>query len=67
MVSLFQMYGRLPGYRLDALTEAQRRRKMDCCRDLLQVLDVIDPGISRLRGEQQQQGEEGRERKKRGW
>ncbi|XP_037789284.1 uncharacterized protein LOC119584682 [Penaeus monodon] len=25
-------------------------RKIACCRDLLKVLDVLDPGISRLRG-----------------
>lgn len=48
--TLSQMYGRLPEYSLGALTEAQRRRKVECCRDLLRVLEVIDPGISRLRG-----------------
>ncbi|XP_045604494.1 SET domain-containing protein SmydA-8 [Procambarus clarkii] len=48
--SLSQMYGRLPGYLLPELTEAHLVRKVACCRDLLQVLDVLDPGITRLRG-----------------
>ena len=52
------MYGHLPDYRLDILTDAQRRRKVECCQDLLQVLDVIDPGISRLRGENEEEEEE---------
>ncbi|XP_037789283.1 SET domain-containing protein SmydA-8-like [Penaeus monodon] len=38
------------GYLLPELTEAQLTRKIACCRDLLKVLDVLDPGISRLRG-----------------
>ncbi|KAK3879935.1 hypothetical protein Pcinc_015529 [Petrolisthes cinctipes] len=48
--SLSQMYGRVAGFLLPELTQAQRLRKLECCRDLLQVLDVLDPGISRLRG-----------------
>ncbi|KAK8742535.1 hypothetical protein OTU49_001941 [Cherax quadricarinatus] len=48
--SLSQMYGRVAGYLLPDLSEAQLLRKVNCCRDLLQVLDVLDPGITRLRG-----------------
>ncbi|XP_042215469.1 SET domain-containing protein SmydA-8-like [Homarus americanus] len=48
--SLSQMYGRLPGYILTDLSDAQLLRKVTCCKDLLQVLDVLDPGITRLRG-----------------
>ncbi|XP_063588739.1 uncharacterized protein LOC134765873 [Penaeus indicus] len=45
-----QVIGRVDGYLLPELTEAQLARKIACCRDLLKVLDVLDPGISRLRG-----------------
>ncbi|XP_068208669.1 SET domain-containing protein SmydA-8-like isoform X2 [Palaemon carinicauda] len=48
--SLSQVYGRVKGYLLPELSEAQLRRKVECCNDLLKVLDVLDPGISRLRG-----------------
>ncbi|KAK7073041.1 hypothetical protein SK128_003472 [Halocaridina rubra] len=48
--TLSQVYGRVSGYLLPQLTEAQMQRKIECCQDLLKVLDVIDPGISRLRG-----------------
>lgn len=48
--SLSQVIGRVDGYLLPELTEAQLSRKIACCRDLLKVLDVLDPGISRLRG-----------------
>ncbi|KAF2350507.1 SET domain [Trinorchestia longiramus] len=48
--SLSQMYGRSSGYLIGELTEQQLERKIDCCTHLLNIIDVIDPGISRLRG-----------------
>ncbi|XP_071534111.1 uncharacterized protein [Panulirus ornatus] len=48
--SLSQMYGRVAGYILPELSEAHMVRKVACCQDLLQVLDILDPGVSRLRG-----------------
>ncbi|CAL7951702.1 unnamed protein product [Xylocopa violacea] len=48
--SLTQMYGRVEGYLLDDLPDVVLEHKIDMCRLLLQVLDVIEPGYSRIRG-----------------
>ncbi|XP_018006371.2 SET domain-containing protein SmydA-8 [Hyalella azteca] len=48
--SLSQTYGRVAGTQMTDLSAGQLGRKMQCCRDVLLVLDVLDPGISRLRG-----------------
>ncbi|KAF2350506.1 SET domain [Trinorchestia longiramus] len=48
--SLSQIYGRIPGLQMTDLTTTQLNRKMQCCRDVLKILDILDPGISRLRG-----------------
>lgn len=48
--SLTQMYGRVEGYLLDDLPDVVLEHKIDMCRFLLQVLDVIEPGYSRIRG-----------------
>ncbi|XP_015588255.1 protein msta [Cephus cinctus] len=48
--SLTQMYGRVDEYLLDDLPDVVLEHKVDMCRILLQVLDVIEPGYSRIRG-----------------
>lgn len=44
------MYGRVDEYLLDDLPDIVLEHKIDMCRLLLQVLDVIEPGCSRIRG-----------------
>ncbi|KAM0735042.1 SET domain-containing protein SmydA-8, isoform B [Formica fusca] len=48
--SLTQMYGRVEEYLLDDLPDVVLEHKIDMCRLLLQVLDVVEPGYSRIRG-----------------
>lgn len=49
--SLCQLYGRTDGYLIHELSLELLQRKEKYCRDLLNVVNKIDPGISRLRGE----------------
>ncbi|KAK0087191.1 hypothetical protein PV325_001560 [Microctonus aethiopoides] len=49
-LSLSQLYGRVDEYELDDLPDVVLEHKVDMCRLLLQVLDVIVPGYSRERG-----------------
>ncbi|XP_034951071.1 SET domain-containing protein SmydA-8 [Chelonus insularis] len=49
-MSLSQLYGRVEEYNLDDLPDIVLEHKVDICRLLLQVLDVIEPGYSRARG-----------------
>ncbi|XP_031841457.1 SET domain-containing protein SmydA-8 [Nomia melanderi] len=48
--SLTQMYGRVDEYLLDDLPDVVLEHKIDMCHMLLQVLDVVEPGYSRIRG-----------------
>ncbi|KAG7208615.1 hypothetical protein KM043_014822 [Ampulex compressa] len=48
--SLTQMYGRVEEYLLDDLPDVVLEHKVDMCRSLLQVLDTVEPGYSRIRG-----------------
>ncbi|XP_053995158.1 SET domain-containing protein SmydA-8 [Hylaeus volcanicus] len=48
--SLTQMYGRVDEYLLDDLPDIVLEHKIDMCKLLLQVLDVVEPGHSRIRG-----------------
>lgn len=48
--SLSQLYGRVEGYNLGELPDILLERKMELCRQILEVLDVINPGESRMRG-----------------
>lgn len=48
--SLTQMYGRIDEYLLDDLPDVVLEHKVDMCRLLLQVLDVVEPGYTRVRG-----------------
>jgi hypothetical protein len=48
--SLSQLYGRAEGYVLEDLPDILLERKIELCKDVLSVADVIEPGLSRLRG-----------------
>jgi len=47
---LCQLYGKAPGFLINNLTETQLRHKRNLCRQLLKVVDIVEPGYSRLRG-----------------
>ncbi|CAH1180294.1 unnamed protein product [Phaedon cochleariae] len=47
---LVQLYGKAEGYTLDDLPDIILERKVELCHQLLEVLDVIEPGRSRIRG-----------------
>nr|CAD7434803.1 unnamed protein product [Timema monikensis] len=49
-LSLSQLYGRVPGYRLDEMPDILHERKIEICKDLMAVADVLEPGLTRLRG-----------------
>lgn len=48
--SLCQLIGRSDGYIIHELDMTQLQRKESYCRDLLNVVNVLEPGASRLRG-----------------
>ncbi|CAG9858601.1 unnamed protein product [Phyllotreta striolata] len=48
--ALVQLYGKADGYTLDDLPDLILERKVELCNQLLEVLDVIEPGYSRIRG-----------------
>lgn len=48
--SLSQLYGRDERYLLNTLTMEQLERKVSICQQLLSVADVVEPGLTRLRG-----------------
>jgi hypothetical protein len=48
--SLCQLYGRSTGYLINDLNPIQLLRKEEYCRGLLEVVDILEPGNSRLRG-----------------
>lgn len=52
--SLTQLYGRAVGYLFDDLPDIILERKIELCRQLLKVADVIKPGYSRQRGKYKQ-------------
>lgn len=45
-----QLYGRVTEFELDDLPDVVLEHKVDMCRLVLSVLDVIEPGLSRARG-----------------
>ena len=57
--SLSQVYGKVHGYLIHQLPAALLERKLTICRDILRIFDVLEPGMSRLRGEERR-GEERR-------
>lgn len=48
--SLCQLYGKMDGFLINELNMEQLKRKESYCRDLLEVIDILEPGSSRLRG-----------------
>ncbi|XP_046657363.1 SET domain-containing protein SmydA-8-like [Daphnia pulicaria] len=48
--SLSQLYGRDERFLLNTLTMEQLERKVAICRQLLDVADVVEPGLTRIRG-----------------
>lgn len=48
--SLCQLYGKISGYLISEMSLQQIKQKEKICRDLLSVVDVYEPGLSRLRG-----------------
>lgn len=48
--TLCQLYGRIEGYMIQELLIDDLKRKEHYCRDVLAVADVLEPGLSRLRG-----------------
>lgn len=48
--SLSQLYGRDEHHLLNTLTEKQLERKVAICRELLAIANVVEPGLTRLRG-----------------
>ncbi|XP_050502228.1 SET domain-containing protein SmydA-8-like [Diabrotica virgifera virgifera] len=49
-ISLSQTYGRIKGYLINELDESILERKVELCREVLEVLDIIEPGYTRIRG-----------------
>ncbi|XP_045131510.1 uncharacterized protein LOC123516301 [Portunus trituberculatus] len=47
---LLHLYGSEEGYELEEMTPINLARKEELCQDVLKVADIIQPGISRLRG-----------------
>ena len=48
--SLAQLYGRVEEYFLDDLPDIILEHKVELCRLVMQVLDVVEPGLTRSRG-----------------
>ncbi|XP_070492429.1 SET domain-containing protein SmydA-8-like [Chironomus tepperi] len=48
--SLCQLYGKIDGFLINELSVDQLKHKETYCRDLLEVIDILEPGSSRLRG-----------------
>ncbi|RZC35634.1 histone-lysine N-methyltransferase ASHR1 [Asbolus verrucosus] len=48
--ALTQLYGRAEGYSVEDLPDLLLERKVELCYQLLEVLDVVEPGASRIRG-----------------
>ena len=48
--SLCQLMGKIDGYLINELSVEQLEKKEEYCRDLLDVINILEPGNSRLRG-----------------
>uniref|UniRef100_A0A182R8I9 SET domain-containing protein n=1 Tax=Anopheles funestus TaxID=62324 RepID=A0A182R8I9_ANOFN len=48
--SLCELYGKIESYLIPQLSPDQLKRKEILCRDLLEVVDQLEPGLSRLKG-----------------
>jgi hypothetical protein len=48
--SLSQLYGRVPGYTFDEMPDLLMERKIELCRHVLAVADILESGKTRIRG-----------------
>lgn len=48
--SLLQLYGKAPGYKMPDLPDIVLERKIELCRQVLEVVNVVEPGMNRFRG-----------------
>lgn len=48
--TLCQIYGRIEGYLLSDMSLEDLKRKEKYCREFLAVVDILQPGLSKLRG-----------------
>lgn len=48
--TLIQLYGRAEGYTFDDLPDILLERKIELCRQILKVVDILKPGKNRFRG-----------------
>ncbi|XP_059477040.1 SET domain-containing protein SmydA-8 [Neocloeon triangulifer] len=48
--SLCQLYGKVAEYLISDLSDDMLERKKDICEELMPIFDVLEPGMSRLRG-----------------
>jgi hypothetical protein len=48
--ALSQMYGKTPGNLLQQMSPHLLQRKIDICKSVLKIFDVVEPGLSRIRG-----------------
>ncbi|GAB0093570.1 SET domain-containing protein [Sergentomyia squamirostris] len=48
--ALIQLYGNIPGFHMSQLNDAALIRKVDLCRELLEVANELEPGYSFFRG-----------------
>lgn len=44
------LYGKIPGYMIQDMNEDLLKRKTIVCEELLKIANIIEPGLSRLRG-----------------
>lgn len=49
-IALSQMYGKVDGYSVQDLPDILYERKAEMCKQLLDNLDIIEPGYTRIRG-----------------
>ncbi|KRT79705.1 SET domain-containing protein [Oryctes borbonicus] len=49
-LSLSQLYGKITGYLLHELPDDLLYRKMEICREILKIFDVVEPGLTKIRG-----------------
>lgn len=48
--SLCQLYGKVDGFLINEMSRDELKRKQTLCEELLEVIDILEPGTSRLRG-----------------
>ncbi|XP_022921191.2 SET domain-containing protein SmydA-8-like [Onthophagus taurus] len=49
-ISLAQMYGKVEGYTMDILPNILYERKIELCQNIMENINVLEPGYTRLRG-----------------